>query len=519
MYINAFKKCEVVIQVWSKMPGKAKIVAGKAGPNTVMHIAPSTANFAKLLTDPFKDKHHCCMPTIPALPSGKRTAWIKGAFTCSSTGSGMSFVTMNPWRMCTSNAATFSDKCAFGVYASSSSFTGSTIETSTLSGVPETGVNGYNSNAIDDFGGLTVPSGELFRVCAAGLRIRYKGTERQRGGDIVGYSLPMQESSNGKTRSNLLAYQKVHSLPITREWCMVKWTPQHPKETDYMDYEDLSDTSSAGEYPWTSNTPLAFVCLSPTDSGTVVPLVMEFEAYVHYERIGRNVPDTTMSIADPVGFQAVTSTVQDNKQAIKGTESEGYTLEKVANFISHHTSGIRTIWSSLPPEARRQLLNVAGAGGAQYLLKHRQSNAPEYALRDEMQGTTDSHDAILEEGEVVPGLVQSDGGFEIKRKSKGTFLASEASRLRTELKRDIHLLEKPDRLNDELNRINHLTQNIKTAKFAANVQRYGVPGVKWASGGYAGAAHEIEKDVRRAEHELGKARTRAAMNDPSFMRR
>lgn len=357
------------------------------------NISPDTCNYGKLVNDPFKDAHHCSMTSAPAFPSGKRTAFIKGVIATANTSNGFVYAAFNPWRGCNSTSSAVLAK-NFSLFVSNSSFPGSSVNITAST----TGVDEYNTNALDANTNSTV---ERFRVTAAGLRWRFIGTERFEGGRQVGMALPMHRSAEGLSVPDLTGYAGTHTSPINRNrWYGVRWTPQHPNETDYVGYSSVVPA----QYPWQGNYPLVLMAQSPQETGGIVPLRMEVEAFVHYERVGFEVPDRTPSVADPVGFNAVMGVMQNENSGTATIKSQESFYSSLARYIDHHTSGIRTVWSSLPQSVQRTAIAAAGHAATRALTRHRQAFQVEYAIRDRAMGTEGSLDVVSSENRQYPRI-------------------------------------------------------------------------------------------------------------------
>lgn len=250
-------------------------------------LSHCAALYAASLADPF-NVHGVCVPNTPCFPSKKSTYWVKGSLTTSAT-SGWIFA--NPYDALTneSSCAWWTDGLAdVPVLNDNSAVLGIS---SSASNTPW--VNANFASAKDKL---------QYRVVSAGLRIRYTGTELDKGGTVVGLSVPTNHSLTGYTRENFLQLLGVHVDAPGRDWHSVVWTPAEEAQLDY------SSVNPAG-YTVMGAVPncLGFYVKPP---GTAVPY--EFEFYVNVELMGSPVASSmTRMHADPIGFASIFDTISD----------------------------------------------------------------------------------------------------------------------------------------------------------------------------------------------------------------
>lgn len=129
------------------------------------------------------------------------------------------------------------------------------------------------------------------RVVACGLRVRYIGTELNRGGQMIALADPSHSNMAGRTIVSLNGELETRKFPATREWVTVLYKPFFRDELDFV-----------------TGTPHAFilgVVIQAPDAST--PVEYEFEMYAIHEYEGRKVRGKSPSHSDPVGFSAITS--------------------------------------------------------------------------------------------------------------------------------------------------------------------------------------------------------------------
>jgi len=221
-----------------------------------------------------------CVPDSTVVPSVKRKMFARGTFSTGTTGVGGAW--FSPY-VPTSDGAQIT-----GTSATSVCTTASTRQTAT-----NTVVTSYRStftNADISADGLQ------WRLVAAGLRIRYRGTELNRGGTITVYRQPDNTTADTTTIAFIRIEPTSVLTPVKNQWVSVNWKPV--KATDYT-----FSVSTTGSH-----------CMALIVEGADLnPQTYEFEVIGHFETIGRSsdaIP--TMSHSDPVAFGNVLEVAQGN---------------------------------------------------------------------------------------------------------------------------------------------------------------------------------------------------------------
>ena len=147
-------------------------------PNPAGVLSECAARYACAIGAPFSaGAIGACVPSFPARPSFKVHSRINGTFSIGTAGVG--YIGVAP---CVSN----SQRC---IYYTGSTFTGTTLM------VSGTGVNAITNTSNPYASGAFVPASQATdamtaRIISVGLRIRYTGTELNRGGIVYGLVHP-----------------------------------------------------------------------------------------------------------------------------------------------------------------------------------------------------------------------------------------------------------------------------------------------------------------------------------------
>jgi hypothetical protein len=184
-----------------------------------MNLSPCANEYLKALTDPFNLGALPCVPDLVSFPS-KKTRTI-GYGTLAVGTAGVGFVCCTPLN--------FANDTKAGYY-STSSWTGSAIDLNS----DTTGVSHFldnqkpYSNTI-----ITTQVGVNSRTVGCGLRVRYTGTELNRGGVVV--ALAMGDSSCAyRDFTSLATDPAAVRYPVSRGWKTICFRPSSSVETEFV---------------------------------------------------------------------------------------------------------------------------------------------------------------------------------------------------------------------------------------------------------------------------------------------
>jgi len=167
------------------------------------------------------------------------------------------------------------------------------------------------------------------RCCCASLRIRYAGTELNRGGSIIMYVAPDHSDTTGFNPASALAYQGVATLPVKdREWVTCTWVPVHMNELDYI---------GAPYPPSGGNSTMSITALVNSTASNV----FEYEYIQHHEIIGASVGEKSTTKTSSKG--------QTLLGAVRGSVANyaGQALTDYAKDMASNPNVISTIISAL----------------------------------------------------------------------------------------------------------------------------------------------------------------------------
>jgi len=245
-------------------------------------LSGCAAEYCASLANPFDTGPIGCIPDFPVLQTRKVKFFAKGNFQTGTTGLG--FITVTP------EYGVVNDQ-AFA-FITNAAFAGNTIDYS-LANV--TTVNSNSDYASAAFGAAAVLA--EYRVVSCGLRVRYAGTELNRGGDMTGFHEPNHQTVFQQNIFGLSAYLEAVRVPVTRNWTNVLYKPVLQTDTFYKNAFPAY-TGANTDF----NNYMVVAVVAPA-AGTSINF--DFEVFVNVEFNGRNVQGKTPSYYDPVGFAKV----------------------------------------------------------------------------------------------------------------------------------------------------------------------------------------------------------------------
>lgn len=296
----------------SKAKGPKQPRQNKTASGRTVSLSQCAADYGKCQTNPWTGPL-ACVPDFPALFSSKQRVWAKG--TLSTGTSGFGFIVVSP------PSGAVSD--LLSVYNSSSTYAGNTVA---LTG---TGVVGGSTNSMFLSADINnTAAGAQYRVVGAGIRIRYMGTELNRGGFSIGLHDPSHTTMDGRSIVGMRAEMVAVEFATSRKWQNVLYRPVY---NDELLYNGVI----------TPNPFMGFVIQSP-DASILSTYEYEFSAVYEYQ--GRNVRSMTVSHTDPVGFAAVNAVSLNNPSMrpndLPPEHRETQTIKSIANYVDRGVSGV-----------------------------------------------------------------------------------------------------------------------------------------------------------------------------------
>lgn len=294
-----------------------------------IHLSEGAGQYMHALADPI-NAPPCGLP-LGGLSSEKNKCYIKGSMGTSAAGAG--WILFSPGSMVANNSGTAAS--TYGVVYTTTANVG-TPSTMAFTATPiASQVIGVDSNspyAVANFS----QTGVKFRLVSAEIRIRYIGTELNRGGSVIVFTDPNHNSLIGVNQSALLANQFAGRAAIKDgEWISCKYNGL----VDSTE-EVYSLAVTTGGCKAVNN------CMGIMVQSAAVSQLFDFEAYATFEIIGTTGAGMTPNNADPTAFATINGSMQQSQAEHPGTHEQHSFLSGFIQKVGH---GIQSAVSHVGP--------------------------------------------------------------------------------------------------------------------------------------------------------------------------
>jgi len=262
---------------------------------------PCTIEYAESLIDPYRKDLAPCVPSGIALRSQKVCVFSEGSFLTGTAGWGG--ITIYG-ALCNNATAT---TCTTATYS------GFGLPTLGDAGTFNTGFTNSPFSTID----LAANSGVELRLCSLGVRVRYVGTELNRGGLRYAIQHPEHLSVEGLTAPDIAAFDFRQIDNQTRDWTSVVYTP--------LRHADYSFTDNPSGF--STNVPVLGILCESASTAIICPF--EFQVVAHYEAIGAKARGKTVSNSDINGTLKALSAVSQGPPGLSTAVSNHKTNSRM----------------------------------------------------------------------------------------------------------------------------------------------------------------------------------------------
>jgi hypothetical protein len=278
--------------------------------NPVLGMSQCAKEYLNVLNNPFSG-NVACVPCEFNFPSLKQSFRAAGTFTTGLAGVG--FVSMNPFVMVLQGA--------LGVAPNPIAYSLSNFTSLAFQPIGTTGVAAAVSTC--PYPSSLTFEQCVFRLVAAGLRVRNVTPLLSRGGSLIGIETMNHDPLTGLTIDGaLLEDSSERCNTNSTNWNSVVFHPQQPSEISFNG-------------PSVSVNFMGFIAQSTANDGTVAQ-IYEWEAIVAVETKGSFIHGLTPSYSDPVGFgmvQNMTASVNDRKPFL--SDDAGIRLSRLGEIAGY----------------------------------------------------------------------------------------------------------------------------------------------------------------------------------------
>ncbi len=276
-----------------------------------MQLSGATRDYVHAVNNPYEAKL-CGIPTFPALPTYKARVFARGTAQTGTTGVG--FVAASPGQ-CFANDTT-------SVYYTDSTFAG-TAFAFTGTGINNAAVNSpYPASEI-------VTTAVTARVVGAGLRVRYGGTELNRGGFKICLVDPQHTTLGGRDAASLGAEPQTRRYPVNRTWTNLMYRPVNTAEISFQAGGALTSAY------------MGALLVAPAG----VELLYEWEFFAIVEFQGATAVGQSHTNVDPTGYAAASSVINQTNSisTLPAHQSANQMLQATHRYIADGISGVHTL--------------------------------------------------------------------------------------------------------------------------------------------------------------------------------
>lgn len=267
---------------------------------------------------PFKLSRPVCIPDTHVVPSKKLTLIIRGS---GSTGTNnLGFILANPFHTANDSLLTTTGSLAFATVAYSNGSVPVAGVYSAANVTTPNGVNVYplvsapyalaNYDQAPDGSQNATAVGAQSRVVGAGLRLRYAGTNLNKGGTALILRRDDGETFDDFNWDALAARSNTKVVPYSEKWHEVSYVPVQPNDYDYC----RNGIFGTDGHPDAISTPNITYAMARHHIGIAVKSAapsqpFDWEYIAHIEFLGKNVNGISQSHSDIVGMSQVRNVI------------------------------------------------------------------------------------------------------------------------------------------------------------------------------------------------------------------
>lgn len=295
------------------------------------------------------------IPSELPLASFKFTTRARGTFTIGASGTG--YVACNPFQV--ANGQNNSSPIFATVISTNGIYTGDGYRYAGPNYGLAAGLDAVYCDSPFPLGlfsqNVSEPSSNNHvRVVGAGLKMRFVGSEFNRGGRAFVFRSPINTPIVGSLQtatpevpiSTLTRNKETVTVPVDREWHACLYKPAVPQDLSYAEQDDV--TVIGTNYPRRMvDGPSMLIIIT----GGTTNQSFEWDFIGHYEAVGPNLPGFTTTKSDVVGMSIVrsalattqpTSSVEEMKDSMFGTMGEHliHTTKAIAEHSGHIVGAI-----------------------------------------------------------------------------------------------------------------------------------------------------------------------------------
>ena len=310
----------------------APAAIGTAPGNVGLNLSSATEAYMHAMVNP-SDAPAAGMP-IGGVPSEKNKCWARGRMSTGTAGVG--YILGTPGGITQNDA-----RCAV---VTGPLFAGTTLSNTVVAN-NVIAVNGNSPYSSAQYGATLLKS----RFVCGEIRVRYIGTELNRGGDAVVYCDTNHNSLLGYSEANLLSYAACgRSFISMQEWISCKYNGVvDPTEENFV-------TDSTSSVLAKNSAP----CMVIWINSAVPAQPFDYEVWGHFEVIGSLGASMTTTNPDPTGHTATNSAAQTSQISHPGSHDEhDYGTTFMGKLFHTVTTGVTKVGDILSDKGTQKVIS------------------------------------------------------------------------------------------------------------------------------------------------------------------
>jgi len=289
----------------------APVLVNSAGAECAVH-------YGSALLDPFNTTEGVCVPKFPAVESAKRVIFAKGVGQCIDYNGGIIAVPKAD------------NDSGAGIKFSQPGWTPSAV--GALPKSTDAGVGSASLASDYTEASFATSSGDVQCRCVAyGIRVKYTGTELNRGGSVYTLEEPDHADLSGVVVTDLRKYKATSTNKFGDDWVTVLYQPRFPADFGY--HGDAFGQSVNNRF-------LAISIQAAFPTAT-----FEWEVFAHYEFIGRPVTGKTQTHTEPYMTEKILSAISQKPHYINSVITRNPSLAR--KYATGAASQGVSVWSKL----------------------------------------------------------------------------------------------------------------------------------------------------------------------------
>lgn len=179
------------------------------------------------------------------------------------------------------------------------------------------------------------------RVVSAGIRIRFVGTELNKGGRVYGLDSEGHFSLIGRDLTSVAEDQVSHEDPLNTNWAAIRRHTMYPSDFDYQKWD-------TGALQWRLPSSAISIdnqlCMGFAIQSAVATQPIEYEFYGHYEVFGYFIRDReAVKSSDHEGVSLVQSAMADQRLKMRNHPKPPSDIKETIRTLANAATSVQKV--------------------------------------------------------------------------------------------------------------------------------------------------------------------------------